>query len=160
MHGDIMSKEKEYSDEPNHLKLHWANPFSSKNKNKEKPESQEGKKHTNCTCDNQGFGAWSVEWSVVCVCPGCVQCYCGQVHWRECSLDPWDVCLCQRPWALHHIHGWNWCYRSVRRVQWEVVLAKIAQEVKSVLKNWSELVWGERVTACQDETEFPGFFLS
>ena len=50
-----------------------------------------------------------------CVCAGCIQCYCGQVHRGECSSDPWDVCLRQRPRTLHYIYGRDWRYRSVYR---------------------------------------------
>lgn len=37
-----------------------------------------------------------------------IQCYRGQIYWRECPSHSGDVQLCPRPSALHYFHGRNW----------------------------------------------------
>ena len=39
---------------------------------------------------------------------GSVQRHRGQVHWRKCPDDSWDVSVRQGPSAMYHLHGRDW----------------------------------------------------
>lgn len=63
--------------------------------------------------------SWSLTWhkstvmvevivlNKTCCLSGRVQLHCWQVHWWERQTHQRDVQLCQRPSALHYLHGWD-----------------------------------------------------